>query len=106
MYYNTKWKKYRSDKKIDLNYAEKQGKKEVSNKDENTYFFIEDKKFMGKKYYSKPEIPKKYLEKYKKFSSGNTLLSISNNNVIGSIGNNNNINNTNNSNNNNNNGNR
>ena len=37
-YLTKKWQKYKSDKKIDLNYAEKQGKKDVNNKDENTYF--------------------------------------------------------------------
>ena len=58
-YVSKKWIKYRSDKvrllfnlffkKIDLNYAEKQGKKDINNKDENTYFACDDKKINGKK---------------------------------------------------------
>ncbi len=56
-YYNKKWSKYRSDKKIDLNYAEKQGKKDISCKDENTYFASEDKKINLKKIIVKTELP-------------------------------------------------
>ncbi len=54
---NKKWSKYRSDKKIDLNYAEKQGKKDVNCKDENTYFVTEDKKVNFKKLSPKLELP-------------------------------------------------
>lgn len=56
-YYSKKWQKYRSDKKIELNYAEKQGKKDINNKDENTYFASEDKKYNFKKLNPKLEIP-------------------------------------------------
>lgn len=42
---------------MDLNYAEKQGKKDMTNKDENTYFASDDKKFNFKKLIPKIEIP-------------------------------------------------
>ena len=44
-------------KKIELNYAEKQGKKDINNKDENTFFATEDKKIIQKKLNSRIEIP-------------------------------------------------
>ena len=44
-------------KKIELNYAEKQIKKDVSCKDENTYFATEDKKINFSKINPKIEIP-------------------------------------------------
>jgi hypothetical protein len=44
-------------KKIELNYAEKQTKKDVSCKDENTYFALEDKKINFSKINPKIEIP-------------------------------------------------
>ena len=56
-YYLKKWSRYRSDKKIDLNYAEKQGKKDITCKDENTYFAAEDKKINFKKLNPKLELP-------------------------------------------------
>jgi len=40
-----------------LNYAEKQGKKDINNKDENTYFACEDKKITSKKLIPKIEMP-------------------------------------------------
>ncbi len=52
-----KWQKYKSDKRIDLNYAEKQGKKDMNNKDENTFFATEDKKIIKNKFNPKIEIP-------------------------------------------------
>lgn len=56
-YYNKKWSKYRSDKKIDINWAEKQGKKDITCKDENTYFACDDKKLNFKKLCLKLEMP-------------------------------------------------
>jgi hypothetical protein len=56
-FYHKKWSRYRSDKKIDLNYAEKQGKKDITCKDENTYFASEDKKINLKKLIIKLELP-------------------------------------------------
>ena len=56
-YNHKKWLKYRSDKKIELNYAEKQGKKDINCKDENTYFASEDKKLLSKKLNLKIEFP-------------------------------------------------
>jgi hypothetical protein len=44
-------------KKIELNYAEKQGKKDVNNRDENTYFASEDKKLLQKKIIPRLDIP-------------------------------------------------
>jgi hypothetical protein len=51
------YKKINFIKKIDLNYAEKQSKKDVSCKDENTYFATEDKKINIAKINPKIEIP-------------------------------------------------
>jgi hypothetical protein len=51
-----KWQKYKSDKKIDLNYAEKQGKKDINGRDENTFFATDDKKIIQKKFNPKIEI--------------------------------------------------
>jgi len=78
IYHNNKWKKFRSDKKVDLNYAEKQGKKEVNNKDDNTYFFSEDKRYGNKKIIPKIELPKKYLDMYKKYNPTSVLLVLEN----------------------------
>jgi len=55
-----------------LNYAEKQGKKDINNKDENTYFSCEDKKFAVKKIAPRIEMP--YVNKfYKKIIFKNKL---------------------------------
>ncbi len=56
-FFAKKWLKYKSDKKIELNYADKQGKKDAANRDENTYFASEDKKLQAKKIVSKIEMP-------------------------------------------------
>ncbi len=60
-FYGKKWLRYKSDKKIELNYAEKQGKKDAANKDENTYFACEDKKMLAKKIILKIELPNVYI---------------------------------------------
>lgn len=44
-FYHKKWSKYKSDKKMDMTYADKQGKKDITFKAENIYFPQEDKKF-------------------------------------------------------------
>ena len=40
-----------------MNYAEKQGKKDINNKDENTYFAYDDKKINFKKLSIRYEMP-------------------------------------------------
>lgn len=70
VYHNSKWKKYRSDKKVDLNYAEKQGKKDINNKDDSTYFLSEDKRYNHRRLNVRIELPKKYYEAFKKANPG------------------------------------
>jgi hypothetical protein len=60
-FYGKKWQKYKSDKRIELNYAEKQGKKDVNNRDENTFFAADDKKIIPKKFNPKIEIPNVFI---------------------------------------------
>lgn len=81
IYYNSKWKKYRSDKKVDLNYAEKQGKKDINNKDESTYFLSEDKRYNHRRLNVKIELPKKYYEQFKKANPG-LLIVLNENNMV------------------------
>lgn len=52
-----KWSKYKSDKKMDMNYADKQGKKDVNSKDTQSYFLEEDKRFNHVVLQPKIEIP-------------------------------------------------
>ncbi len=56
-FYGKKWQKYKSDKRIDLNYADKQGKKDVNNRDENTFFAKDNNKIIQKNFNPKIEIP-------------------------------------------------
>ena len=65
-YYLKKWSKYKSEKKIDMTYADKQGKKDINLKDEQTYFAIDDKRFNFYHIHPKIEIPISYLDFFKK----------------------------------------
>ena len=65
-YHNKKWSKYRSDKKMDMTYADRQGKKDMNCRDEQTYFAVEDKRFNFNTLVPKMEIPICHLEFFKK----------------------------------------
>jgi len=63
------WAKYKSDKKISINYAEKQGKKDSSVKDDTLYFSSQDPKVLSSKLKnSNIEIPSKYYDIFKKLN--------------------------------------
>lgn len=57
---------FKSDKKIVINYAQKQGKKESTIKDPAFYFTVNDSKNCDKLYCSQIEIPMNYLDLFKK----------------------------------------
>ena len=57
------------EKKIEMTYADKQGKEDINRKDE-TYFAIEDKKIKFNELQPKIEIPVNYLEFFKKIYPG------------------------------------
>ena len=61
-----KWTKYRSDKKMDMTYADKQGKKDINCKDDQTYFAENDKRFNFNTLQLKIEIPISHLDFFKK----------------------------------------
>lgn len=65
-YHDKKWTKYKSEKKMDMTYADKQGKKDINCKDEQTYFAIEDKKINFNSLKPKIQIPMKYYDFFKK----------------------------------------
>ena len=65
-YHLKKWSKYKSDKKMDMTYADKQGKKDINCKDDQTYFAIEDKRFVFNSLQPKIEIPVSYLNFFRK----------------------------------------
>ena len=65
-YHMKKWNKYKSDKKMDMTYADKQGKKDINAKDEQTYFAVEDKRFNFSSLSPKLEIPIRHLDFFKK----------------------------------------
>lgn len=52
-----KWSKYKSEKKMDMTYADKQGKKDITLKAENNYFAQDDKRFDFKTIKTYIEIP-------------------------------------------------
>lgn len=60
------WTKYKSDKKINMNYAQKQGKKEPSTKEDSMYFTINDPKTSPLLKTASIEIPFKYYNLFKK----------------------------------------
>jgi hypothetical protein len=60
------WLKYKSDKKTSINYAEKQGKRDPSTKDDSMYFAINDQKVASKLKTSIVEIPIRHYDIFKK----------------------------------------
>lgn len=60
------WLKYKSDKKTSINYADKQGKKDISIKDDSMYFAANDSKANPKLKTAGIDIPLKYLDTFKK----------------------------------------
>ena len=69
-----KWTKYRSDKKMDMTYADKQGKKDINCKDEQTYFAENDKRFNFTTLQLKIEIPVSYLDFFKKIYTNSVCV--------------------------------
>lgn len=67
MFLDRVWLKYKSDKKTSINYADKQGKKDISVKDDSMYFAANDVKAIAKLKTAIIDIPLKYLDAYKKF---------------------------------------
>ena len=57
---------YKSDKKMDMTYADKQGKKDINCKDEQTYYAQYDKRFNFKSLNPKIQIPIRYLDYFRK----------------------------------------
>lgn len=84
-YVNNKWKKYKSEKKIEMNYAEKQNNANYHyKKQDNTYFFE------GDDFYQAPvEIPLRFHALYKSYNP-NTRTSFKGGNFVlhkqGSLG--------------------
>lgn len=60
------WTKFKSDKKISINYAQKQGKKDPTTKDDTMYFTINDPKHSYKLKTANLDIPYKYYKLFKK----------------------------------------
>ena len=69
-----KWTKYRSDKKMDMTYADKQGKKDINCKDEQTYFAENDKRFNFSTLQLKIEIPVNHLDFFKKIYTNSVCV--------------------------------
>ena len=65
-YHNKRWMLYKSDKKMDMTYADKQGKKDINCKDEQTYYAQYDKRFNFKSLNPKIQIPIRYLDYFRK----------------------------------------
>ena len=61
-----KWSRYKSEKKMDMTYADKQGKKDITLKAENNYFAQDDKRFDFKTIKTYIEIPCVYYDFFKK----------------------------------------
>ena len=61
-----KWSRYKSEKKMDMTYADKQGKKDITLKAENNYFAQDDKRFDFKALRPYIEIPCSYYDFFKK----------------------------------------
>ncbi len=71
LFYQKKWSRFRSEKKIDMNYADKQGRKDISLRADNNYFPEDDKRYDFKKLKPLIEIP---LVSYFIYSSVNIVL--------------------------------
>ena len=65
-YHNKRWNLYKSDKKMDMTYADKQGKKDINCKDEQTYYAQYDKRFIFKSLNPKIQIPMIYKDYFRK----------------------------------------
>ena len=65
-YHNKRWMLYKSDKKMDMTYADKQGKKDINCKDEQTYYAQYDTRFNFKSLNPKIEIPMRYHDYFRK----------------------------------------
>ena len=65
-YHSKRWALYKSDKKMDMAYADKQGKKDINCKDEQTYYAQNDKRFVFKSLNPKIQIPIRYLDYFRK----------------------------------------
>lgn len=65
-YHSKRWTLYKSDKKMDMAYADKQGKKDINCKDEQTYYAQNDKRFVFKSLNPKVQIPIRYLDYFRK----------------------------------------
>ena len=65
-YHNKRWMLYKSDKKMDMTYADKQGKKDINCKDEQTYYAQYDNRFNFKSLNPKIQIPIRYLDYFRK----------------------------------------
>ena len=65
-YHNKRWSLYKSDKKMDMAYADKQGKKDINCKDEQTYYAQHDNRFNFKSLNPKVQIPIRYLDYFRK----------------------------------------
>ncbi|MCQ2820809.1 MAG: hypothetical protein MJ252_26415 [archaeon] len=57
VFYQKKWSRYRSEKKMDMSYADKQGRKDISLRADNTYFPEDDKRYDFLKMKPLVEIP-------------------------------------------------
>ena len=73
-YHDKKWTKYKSVKKMDMNYADRQGKKDINCKDDQTYFAIEDDRFNFSSLKPKIEIPICYLDFFKKIHPNSVCI--------------------------------
>jgi hypothetical protein len=60
------WSRFKSEKKISINYAEKQGKKDPTTKDDTMYFSCKDPKVSSKLKSASIDIPFKYCDLFKK----------------------------------------
>ena len=65
-YHNKRWSLYKSYKKMDMAYADKQGKKDINCKDEQTYYAQHDNRFNFKSLNPKVQIPIRYLDYFRK----------------------------------------
>ena len=63
---------------MDMSYADKQGKKDINCKDDQTYFAQVDKKFNFYELKPKIEIPLKYYDNFKKFYPNSVCLTENN----------------------------
>ena len=73
-YHDKKWQKYKSEKKMDMNYAIKQGKKDINCQDEQTYFAVKDDRFNFSSLKPKIEIPICYLDFFKKIHPNSVCI--------------------------------